>query len=1013
MKKTNEKKLVKILLAFCLTVLMTGGVFATTYYVSKATGASDSNSGTQASPWLTINHGVSQLVPGDILYVRTGTYTETVSVNVSGTSYSSPITISAYTGEYPVIDGQNTRPTTQYAGLVNLNGHYIHISGIEVKNTISGNYAAGVVSVGNHNTVSFFKVHDIWCSGILLHGDYGIAEDSQVYQTNLSNVNGSDPNHMWGNSIQAARDQDDGITDNAIIRRNLVYNNWGEGISTYEATGTVIEDNIVYDNWATNIYISDATYVLFQRNMVYVTDGNSFNEAAPVLMLADENPNKPRSTNNTIINNLFVNGRAALFSWTGILGSGLTNLLFANNTLSNAEVKTGTINSGDRIINNIFTGGGNILSTSGVTWSHNCWLSGTRPSNAVGTGDVLADPLLALSGTVSPGQLTADYFKLSSASSPAINAGTALTEVTEDYFGTIRSNPPDIGGHEYVPSTVAVTGVTVSPITVSIPYGGTSQLTETVAPSNATNKTVTWSSSNTAVATVNSSGLVTAVTAGTATITVTTQDGGFSATCDVTVSSYGSNLLVNPGFETAIAPDWYNCCGTVLTQGTTYHSGSHGCDVTSNVGFSATQEVTAAVSAIGPGVYHVEAWVKMASGSPTTVNIYLRATVGGTNYFGTPTATASVGTSWTKVSGDVTLTYSGTPSVVKFFIDTPSSSANYSVDDCMLSTSSSVAVTGVSVSPTTASITAGGTSQLTATVAPSNATNKTVTWSSSDTAVATVSTSGLVTAVAAGTAIITVTTQDGGFTSTCAVTVASTNMLVNPGFETAIAPDWYNCCGSVLTQGTTYHSGSHGCDVTSNVGFSATQEVTAAVSAIGSGIYHVEAWIKMASGSPTTVNIYLRATVGGTNYFGTPTTTANVGTSWTKVSGDVTLTYTGTPSVIKFFIDTPSSSGNYSIDDCVLQFTGLKSASIVTNIAQVDRSEIILYPNPATTSLTIEFPGFQKNEQMRIYNSIGKLTKMVNVSSARQQINIEDLPAGLYVVRFEQTQNSSMKFIKK
>ncbi len=1011
MKKNNEKKFVKIFLAFCLTVLITGGAFATTYYVSTATGASDSNSGTQASPWRTINASVAKLSPGDILYVRGGTYAETVSVNVTATSYSSPITISAYTGESPVIDGQNTLPTSYYGALVSLNGNYIHISGFEVKNTVSGNDARGIQLVGHHNTVSNCNVHHIYTHGILVFGDYGIAEDNRVWQTCLSNVNGSGGG-MWGNGINAARDQVNGITLNAILRRNTVYNNWGEGLSTYEANGTIIEDNIVYDNWATNIYISDAIYVLFQRNMVYVTSGNSFGQS-PVIMLADEVANKPRSTNNTIINNLFVNGRAALFSWTGVSGSGLTNLLFANNTLSNAEVKTGTINSGDRIINNIFTGGGNILSTSGVTWSHNCWLSGTRPSNAVGTSDVLGDPLLALTGTVSPGQLTADYFKLSSASSPAISAGTALTEVTEDYFGTTRSNPPDMGGHEYVPSTVAVTGVSVSPTTASIPYGGTSQLTETVAPSNATNKTVTWSSSNTAVATVNSSGLVTAVTAGTATITVTTQDGGFYATCGVTVSSYGSNLLVNPGFETAITPDWYNCCGSVLTQGTTYHSGSHGCDVTSNVGFSATQEVTAAVSAIGSGVYHVEAWVKMASGSATTVNIQLRATVGGTNYFGTPTATASVGTSWTKVSGDVTLTYTGTPSVVKFFIETPSSSANYSVDDCMLSTSSSVAVTGVSVSPTTASITAGGTSQLTATVAPSNATNKTVTWSSSNTAVATVNSSGLVTAVAAGTATITVTTQDGGFTSTCAVTVASTNMLVNPGFETAIATNWYNCCGSVLTQGTTYHSGSHGCDVTSNVGFSATQEVTTAVSAIGSAIYHVEAWVKMATGSATTVNIQLRATVGGTNYFGTPTATASVGTSWAKVSGDVTLTYSGTPSVVKFFIETPSSSANYSVDDCVLQFTGLKSASIATNVAKVDRFEIILYPNPATTSLTVEFPEFQKNEQMRIYNSIGKLTKVVNVSSARQQINIEDLPAGLYVVRFEQSQNSSMKFIKK
>jgi hypothetical protein len=87
------------------------------------------------------------------------------------------------------------------------------------------------------------------------------------------------------------------------------------------------------------------------------------------------------------------------------------------------------------------------------------------------------------------------------------------------------------------------------------------------------------------------------------------------------------------------------------------------------------------------------------------------------------------------------------------------------------SASGNVAVTGVSVSPTTATINAGSTQQLTATVAPSNATNKSVTWSSNNTSVATVSSSGLVTGVAAGSATITVTTVDGGKTATSAITI--------------------------------------------------------------------------------------------------------------------------------------------------------------------------------------------------------------------------------------------------
>lgn len=88
----------------------------------------------------------------------------------------------------------------------------------------------------------------------------------------------------------------------------------------------------------------------------------------------------------------------------------------------------------------------------------------------------------------------------------------------------------------YTAETIHPTSVSVSPTTASIEAGSTTQLTETVLPSNVTDKSVTWSSSNTSVATVNSSGLVTGISAGNATITVTTVDGSYTATCAVTVT---------------------------------------------------------------------------------------------------------------------------------------------------------------------------------------------------------------------------------------------------------------------------------------------------------------------------------------------------------------------------------------------------------------------------------------------------------------------------------------------
>ncbi|MES2408863.1 MAG: Ig-like domain-containing protein [Patescibacteria group bacterium] len=85
--------------------------------------------------------------------------------------------------------------------------------------------------------------------------------------------------------------------------------------------------------------------------------------------------------------------------------------------------------------------------------------------------------------------------------------------------------------------------------------------------------------------------------------------------------------------------------------------------------------------------------------------------------------------------------------------------------------SPNVAVTGVNIDDSSASIEVGNTHQLTASTTPSDATNQNISWDSSNTGVATVDSTGLVTAVAEGTTTITATTQDGGFTDTADITV--------------------------------------------------------------------------------------------------------------------------------------------------------------------------------------------------------------------------------------------------
>ena len=83
---------------------------------------------------------------------------------------------------------------------------------------------------------------------------------------------------------------------------------------------------------------------------------------------------------------------------------------------------------------------------------------------------------------------------------------------------------------------VAVTGVSLNLDELEMQVGGATQtLVATIAPSNATNQNVTWSSNHPEVASV-INGVVTAEGEGTARITVTTEDGGFTDYCDVTVT---------------------------------------------------------------------------------------------------------------------------------------------------------------------------------------------------------------------------------------------------------------------------------------------------------------------------------------------------------------------------------------------------------------------------------------------------------------------------------------------
>ena len=115
-----------------------------------------------------------------------------------------------------------------------------------------------------------------------------------------------------------------------------------------------------------------------------------------------------------------------------------------------------------------------------------------------------------------------------------------LDPTTEYYYPILRS----IG---YIVSTpvIAVTGVSLNKTALQLKAGENETLIATIRPTDATNKNVTWTSSDTDVASVHD-GLVTAKKAGTAVITVITEDGNFTAVCAVTVTQPGATAVLRP-----------------------------------------------------------------------------------------------------------------------------------------------------------------------------------------------------------------------------------------------------------------------------------------------------------------------------------------------------------------------------------------------------------------------------------------------------------------------------------
>ncbi len=342
---------------------------------------------------------------------------------------------------------------------------------------------------------------------------------------------------------------------------------------------------------------------------------------------------------------------------------------------------------------------------------------------------------------------------------------------------------------------VKPTGVTLNKSSADVYTDNTITLKPTVAPSDATNKNVTWKSSNKAVATVNSKGVVTGVKEGTATITCTTENGGFVAKCKVTVKKSvkttsvkfsKSSLTIDDGtlgqLSVTVAPS------NATNKKVTYTS--------SNANIAKVYS-DGRVYGVTPGTVTIT--VKTADTGKTAA---CKVTVKGVNPTGVKLDAKSMTIDYGKVK-KLTATVSPSncsyrsvtwkssdPSAVYVnkngYIKGMKSGATATIT-CTTNTGKKVAtckvtvkaipVTGVSLNKSTVTLNTGETFRLTATVAPSTATNKNVVWESANTKIAKVSTSGLIVPVANGTTIVTCTTEDGEYVAYCIVQVKSVKVL--------------------------------------------------------------------------------------------------------------------------------------------------------------------------------------------------------------------------------------------
>ena len=474
-------------------------------------------------------------------------------------------------------------------------------------------------------------------------------------------------------------------------------------------------------------------------------------------------------------------------------------------------------------------------------------------------------------------------------------------------------------------------------------------------------------------------------------------------TSQVSANAAVNNYVLNPGFELDNAavqkpmnwnewsPDGTTANGTVVA-GTDAHSGSYYGKMAGATSYNTMTYQS--ISGLPAGTYTLTGWFR-SSGGQGWGNMSIKNYGGSELYAGINSAMSN----WTqKTISNIVIT-TGT---CEIDIYNPGSAAQWTdYDDIELTlvSASIIPVTGVTISPTSASVAVGATNNLTATVAPVDATTKTVIWSTSNSSVATVSAVGVVTGVSVGTATITATTQDQSKTAICEVTVtaaiASTNYVLNPGFEADNAAvqkplNW----GQWLESGTAAnltlvngdaHSGSYYCKMQGVAAYKVMTIQT--ISGLTNGNYTLKGWFR-CSGGQGWGNLSIK-NYGGSELYAAINSTMSI---WTqKTISNIPIT-TGTCEID---IYQQSGAGQWTdYDDFELTLNSTTAIPSVANNSNISISHTVITNN--NLNISNKDKG---NFEVNISNIKGQIMYTNKINSGSIRINTTFLQSGIYLVR--------------